>query len=304
MLDDKIAPMLAYAARPFDSPRHLFEIKWDGARCLLFVKDGKLRLQNRRLDDITYRYPEMASLPRKLKARNAILDGELVVLSQGRSVFAKLQQREQITDPLKIRLLSRRLPAAYVAFDLLYLNDREYLRVPLMERKRLLESIMGESPYLVESRFILEKGRAFFKEAVAQGLEGIMAKALDSPYLIGVRSRHWLKIKPRGQAECYIVGYREGRGARQGLVGSLGVATREAGTWRYRGRVGTGFSEADLAALTPRLQRLKTEAPVVPLTAPVKGMVWVRPELRCRVSFHEETARGHFRAPVFEGMLE
>lgn len=304
MLDDKIAPMLAYAARPFDSPQHLFEIKWDGTRCLLFIKDGKLRLQNRRLEDITFRYPEMVALPRELKARNAILDGEVVVLSQGRSVFAKLQQREQVADPLKIQLLSRQLPATYIAFDLLYLNDEKYLQVPLIERKRLLEAIMQESPYLVESRFILEKGRAFFKEAVAQGLEGVMGKALNSPYLMGTRSRHWLKIKPRGQVECYIVGYREGQGARQGLVGSLGVATQEAGMWRYRGRVGSGFSEADLAALTPRLKKLKTEVPVAPVTPPVKGMVWVRPELRCKVSFHEETAQGHFRAPVFEGMLE
>jgi DNA ligase D-like protein (predicted ligase) len=304
MLDDKIAPMLAYATRPFDSPRHLFEIKWDGARCLLFLQNGRLRLQNRRLEDITYRYPELAVLSRVIHAQNAILDGELVVLSQGRAVFAKLQQREQLTDPLKIQLRSRQLPATYIAFDLLYLNDRKYLQVPLRDRKEILEGILRESPYLVGSRFILEKGKAFFKEAVAQGLEGVMGKALDSPYLIGQRSRHWLKVKLRGRRECYIIGYQEGRGARRGLFGSLAVATREAGTWRYRGKVGSGFSEAEILALHPRLKRLTTDTSPVPAAAAAKGIVWVRPELRCLVSFHEETARGHWRAPVFEGMLE
>jgi bifunctional non-homologous end joining protein LigD len=304
MLDACLLPMLAYSSRPFDSRRHLFEIKWDGTRCLMFIKDGGLRLQNRRLQDITARYPEFSGLPGEIRARNVILDGELVVLSQGRSDFPKLQQREQVSNPLKIELLSRALPATYLVFDILFLNDQEYVQAPLRERKKLMQEILPESVYLLESRYILEKGQAFFKEAVAQGLEGIMAKALDSPYLIGRRSRFWLKIKPQGLAACYILGFSEGQGGRRGLFGSLALATVEEGEWKYRGMVGSGFTDRDLEVITARLKELKLEAPAFPVKGGGPGITWVRPELRCQVAFQEKTARGHFRAPVFKGLIE
>jgi len=303
MLDDRIAPMLAYAGMPFDSPRHLFEIKWDGTRCLLFLRGRDIRLQNRRLEDITARYPELARIPQGVRARNAILDGELVVLAQGRPDFGKLQQREQVSSPLKIELLSRQLPATYIVFDLLFLNDARCLEAPLRERKGLLKGILRESPHLVESRYIQEKGKSFFKEVVDQGLEGIMAKALDSPYLIGKRSRFWLKIKPRGRAACYIVGYTPGKGGRAGTFGALAVAAVAEGAWVYRGLVGSGFSDAALTDLTSRLKALRVDAPPIPLKTHVAGITWVRPELRCEVTFQEPTARGRFRAPAFKRLL-
>ncbi len=299
MLDDKIPPMLAYRADPFDSPRHLFEIKWDGTRCLLFKKDQEIRLQNRRLEDITWRYPELAGLPKSLRARSAILDGELVVLAEGRPDFRRLQQREQLADPLKIGLAARRLPATYIAFDVLYFNDQPYLTAPLSARKEILPILLRPSSHLVESRFILEKGQAFFKEAVAQGLEGIMGKSLASPYLPGKRSRFWLKIKPKLTRSCYIIGYTPGEGARQGRFGALLVATREGEAWVYRGKVGSGFSDADLTVLSQRLAARRTAGPPFLPPPRVRQGRWVRPELKCEVRFQEETPRGHFRAPVF-----
>ncbi len=153
LLSAKIAPMLAYASKPFDSVKHLFEIKWDGARCLLFLQDQQLRLQNRRLHDITSRYPELWGLAGQLRVNNVILDGELVVLSQGKSDFRRLQQREQLADPLKIEIMSRQLPATYVVFDLLYLNDRNYLEAPLIERKQVMRAILPDSDLVVESQY-------------------------------------------------------------------------------------------------------------------------------------------------------
>ena len=304
MLDAKIAPMLAYAARPFDSPNHLFEIKWDGARCLLFIRGKEIRLQNRRLQDITARYPDLRDLYRQFEVRNAVLDGELVALSQGRSDFRRLQQREQLVSHLKIELAARRLPATYIVFDVLYLNDREQVHLPLAERKGILRDILKESDQVLESKYILEKGKAFFQEAVAQGLEGIMGKALASPYLVGQRSRFWLKIKPRGRATCYIVGYSQGRGARKAYFGSLALATREPQGWLFRGMVGSGFTAEDLEDLRRRLQPLRVAQPPLPLEAPVRGVNWVRPELKCEVTFQEETPRRHFRAPAFTRLVE
>lgn len=295
--------MLAYAApEPFDSERHLFEIKWDGTRCLLFQKGAEMRLQNRRLETITHRYPELAGLPREIAAQNAILDGELVVLRDGRPDFAKLQQRDQVADPLKIALLSRTIPATYMAFDILWLDGEQVTARPLLARKELLAGVLRETPNLIESRFVRERGTAFFQEVVSRGLEGVMAKTLTGPYLIGRRSRHWLKIKPRQEKVCAVIGYTKGSGGRQGTLGALLVATREGDAWRYRGRVGSGFSEADLQELRARLQLLETAKSPLAHPPQVRGVQWVRPELRVRVSFQEETNRGHFRAPVFEGM--
>lgn len=303
MLSARLAPMLAYFSPPFDSPRHLFEIKWDGTRCLLFLDRGHIRLQNRRLEDITGRYPELAGIATDLKARNVILDGELVVLQDGRPSFPLLQQREQVAEPLKISLLARRMPATYVAFDLLFLDDRPRYLLPLEERRALLEGCLQESLRLVLSRAIPEHGRTFFAQAVAQGLEGIMAKAKDSPYLLGTRSRYWLKIKPRLTEECVVIGYTPGKGGRGESFGALLVASPEGGRLIYRGRVGSGFSEALLAELTGRLTALKAEGP--PLSGiRVKGARWVRPELRALVSYQEKTAGGHFRAPVFVRLLD
>ncbi|MFZ2088200.1 MAG: non-homologous end-joining DNA ligase [Desulfobaccales bacterium] len=300
MLDARIPPMLAYAApSPFDSKRHLFEIKWDGTRCLLFQNDGKIRLQNRRLEPITHRYPELADLPRSLHSQNAILDGELVVLSGGLPNFSRLQQREQLADPVKIALLSRTIPAAYVVFDILWLNGDLVTALPLTARKELLTGILKESPHLIESQFILEKGRTFFEEVVARGLEGVMAKTLTGPYLIGRRSRAWLKIKPRLEKVCAVMGYTQGSGARQGTFGALLLATRKGEAWQYRGKVGSGFTGADLEDLRRRLRELEIASPPLAHPPAVRGVKWVRPELWVRVSYQEETGRGHFRAPVF-----
>ncbi len=302
MLESKIAPMLAYAAPgPFDSKRHLFEIKWDGTRCLLFLKAGEIRLQNRRLETITQRYPELKTVAPLLKAQNAILDGELVVLQEGRSNFPRLQQREQVVDPIKIEVLSRTLPATYVAFDILFLNDKNVVSLPLTVRKELLSGVLGNTPLVIESSFIQEHGAVFFREAVSRGLEGVMAKTLTGPYLIGRRSRFWLKIKPRQERTCSVIGYTRGSGAREATLGALLLVTREGETWQYRGKVGSGFSDSDLQELAGRLQDLKTERSPWRQAPVVRGVQWVRPKVRVKVSYQEETDRGHFRAPVFLG---
>lgn len=302
MLNDKISPMLAYPSNPFNSARHLFEIKWDGTRCLLFKKGQEIRLQNRRLEIITQRYPELQVLAKQIEARNAILDGELVVLSEGLTDFRKLQQREHIADPTKILLLSQKIPVTYVAFDIIFLNDNQLMELPLTDRKERLSGILRESPHLIVSRFIQEQGQAYLQKVVSQGLEGIMAKTLTGPYLIGRRSRLWLKIKPRQEKECAVIGFSQGSGARRSTFGALLLATQEPQGWKYRGKVGSGFSGADLEGLTARLQGLRIATSPLLHPPQVRGAQWVRPELWVRVRFQEETSRGHFRAPVFVGM--
>lgn len=304
MLDRNIAPMLAYPSDPFDSPRHIFEIKWDGTRAILFLNGKDIHLQNRRFVDMTPRYPELHDLHRSIKAREAVLDGELVVLSGDKPDFGKLQQREQISDPMRIRLLSGRMPATYIVFDILSLDGKECLRRPLLERKSILNRIVQESDFLVISRHISEKGKSLFREVTAKGFEGVMAKADDSPYLIGKRSRYWLKIKPKLSSICYIIGFTRGEGHRDSSFGALLIATRDGESWVYRGKVGSGFDEKGLQVLFSLLGPLKTGQPPFPVPGKPREVLWVRPSLKCEVVYQEMTKSGHFRAPVFKRVLK
>jgi ATP-dependent DNA ligase len=204
---------------------------------------------------------------------------------------------------MKIRLLSKRMPATYVAFDVLYRNDVRCTREPLQYRKELLSEVMGEGiPGLLESQFAKERGIRFFREVVAQGLEGVMAKSLTSPYLIGKRSHHWLKIKPRDSALCYIIGYTTGKGGRERFFGALALAERKEEDWVYRGKVGSGFTDEEIRQLHSRLKKLRVDRPPASRLRRLKGIQWVKPHLQCRVIFQEYSSRGHFRAPVFDGL--
>jgi len=294
--------MLAYFSEPFDSLNHIFEIKWDGTRCILFLDDKKIRLQNRRLLDITYRYPELLNMNKCIKAKNAILDGEIIVLEDGKPNFEKLQIREQASEPFKIELLSKKISATYAVFDVLYLNDKKITGFPLIERKRILKNILKDGSNILESEFIHKAGREFYQKIVELGYEGIMAKNIKSPYLIGKRSRYWLKIKRKSSMRCYIVGYTKGKGKRHHFFGALIIATEEEKGWILRGKVGTGFDEKFMDEIMPILLKLKTEKPPVD-TWRIKDAIWINPELACEVSYQEITEKGQLRAPVFRRII-
>jgi len=192
-----VQPMLALPGVPFDSPDHLFEIKWNGTRVLAFVDQGGYRLVNRHRVDVTDRYPELgflANLPAGI-----ILDGEIVVLRQGKPDFGLLLSRNQTRAPLKIRSLARMLPATYVVFDLLYHRFESLLALPLDERRERLEKLMRRNthPRLVFSQGVIGSGKAFFAEVCRLRLEGVMAKRLASRYRPGRRTDAWIKIKPK-----------------------------------------------------------------------------------------------------------
>jgi DNA ligase D-like protein (predicted ligase) len=297
--------MLAELADPFDSEAHLFEVKWDGARVIAFVEKGRLRLQSRRLLDITFRYPDLAAaLPAALKRRRVILDGELIALdASGRPDFRLLQSREQQQNPFRIRVLAEEIPVIYMAFDVLQVNDKPLIDRPLAERRKILSWLLRPSPYLAVSQGVRGRGKAMFEAAVAQGLEGVMAKRMDSPYLIGRRSGLWLKVKPRVSEVFTIIGYTAGAGWRSEL-GALVIGEWVEGKLVYRGRVGSGLTEEMVAELLARLRPLETGEASAAGRHKLKMTRWVRPELRCRVSYQERTRSGALRAPVFEGLVE
>jgi ATP-dependent DNA ligase len=193
--------MLAKKAEaPFDSEQHLFEIKWDGIRCLAFVEGGRVRLQSRQLTDITSQFPELAGLLRL--PSGTVLDGELVVLREGTPSLRHIQRRALLQNRERIQCLCRRAPATYMVFDLLYLKGKPVMASPLSLRREALQTLLEQIslPGVLVPQGILRSGCPMFDQVARLGLEGIMAKRLDGPYLPGKRSGHWLKIKHRQSA--------------------------------------------------------------------------------------------------------
>ena len=293
-----IPPMLAKLGKPFDSEDYSFEIKWDGTRTLAFIERDRYRLVNRRRILMTERYPEFSFL-QKLPA-GTVLDGEMVVLTGGKSDFQRLQAREQAQRPLKIRMLSRSMPATYVVFDLLYHAYVSMKALPLDLRREKLKSLIRKinSPRLVLSEAVIGDGNDFFQAVCAQGMEGVIAKRRGSPYLPGKRTDAWLKIK-RGATEiCAVIGFLPS-GAKD--FKSLILAAPFEGKLRCVGKVGSGFTDKMRERINRLLHSRLRLTPVIPCKT--RG-VWVEPGLCCKVSFLERTEKGEFRAPVFEELYE
>jgi bifunctional non-homologous end joining protein LigD len=297
----QIHPMLAVKGKPFSSKDFLYEIKWDGTRCIAFVdvEQRKLRLQNRRLADIAYRYPEFDFF--KFLGENAVIDGEIVVLEKGKPSFQLLQKREQVDSRAKIGILSRTTPAIYLAFDVLYTKSNGWIMdLPLVERKKILKEIASETNHLLISESIEKKGEEFYTKAVELGLEGVIAKKIDSKYQPGKRSLAWIKIKKRKTVDCIIVGYLEGEGERQDFFGSLVLALRDGREHVHVGQVGTGFDLEFLDWFSKMLRKREVNEPVVKEKLNFKRNVhWVEPTYVCEVEFLEVTEDCKLRAPVF-----
>lgn len=295
-LPPSIAPMLAQLGQPFDSDQHYFDIKWDGYRGICLVEAGAHRLLSRRRWNMTSVFPELDHLA-QLPA-GTVLDGEVIALRDGKPSFQELQRRGQARSPLRIQELVAEVPTQFVVFDLLYERFEPLLERPLVERQeRLAELVRQASSPLHLSPGVVGSGLAFFEEARKQGLEGIIAKRLQSSYLPGKRTSAWIKIKAYQTYYCVIIGYLpEGADDFKSLL----VATNEGDELVYAGRVGTGFSAATRERLNRELRAHPRAAPLV--SCPEKGR-WVAAGLYCTVRCMEKTDRRQLRAPAFQELI-
>jgi bifunctional non-homologous end joining protein LigD len=291
-------PMLATLAP--DVPRGAgwtYEVKWDGYRALAYLREGEARLVSRRGNDLTERFESIAKAVEKaLKTPDCVLDGEVCALDdQGRSSFSAMQQG---TGPL-----------VYYVFDVLELEGEQLLERPLSERRETLEGLLDRRNRTVRLSETFDDGSALMKAAREQGLEGVIAKRLDSRYQPGGRTRDWLKVKTHGRQEFIIAGYTKGQGRRSGRLGSLILAVNRGGELHYAGNCGTGFTDNEIDKLMRLLKPLETDAPpfaVVPKMPKVRkgGVQWVEPKLVCEVEFAEWTHDGRLRAPSYQGLRE
>ncbi len=297
-------PMLAGSApKPFDDPAWYFEPKWDGVRALAFVRPGAgrsgVQLLNRSLRPVGDRYPELVEALSRLPP--CVLDGEVIAPDErGRPDFARLQQRMHLTDPEEVRRAAREIPVRYVVFDVLYWAGRDLRPRPFEERRRVLEGIPLEPP-LLRSDVVRGEGRALFAAVRGHGLEGVVAKRADSPYLPGVRSDRWLKVKARQTEEAVVVGFTRGRGHRETSFGALVLAQRAfPGQLVHVGQVGGGFSDGEVRRLRALLEPLRVQAcPLSPPPEVPQPVQWVRPELVVEVEHAGRTPDGKLRFPVF-----
>ena len=291
-----LKPMLAVSGQPFDSPDWIFEPKIDGTRSIALISSGTVHLYNRRGLDITYRYPE---LERALagSCTGCILDGEIAVFADGKPSFHSLAHRDHQMEKMRIDYLSQALPASYVVFDILYAGGRSILDQPLRERKQLLPQQLQESENVSIIDFYSHRGKDYFSAALKMGIEGVMAKRLASPYQPGKRSQDWIKIKKSLKLDLVVGGYIPGKGERSTYFGGLLLGAYERGRLHYVGRVGSGFTEAELAEITSSLvQRSSSPFANPPATPEVR---WTEPLMVVQVSALEVTKDGHLRAPVF-----
>jgi bifunctional non-homologous end joining protein LigD len=297
-------PMMAQLVRePFDDEGWLFEVKWDGHRCLAALGDAT-RLTSRTARDVTAQFPELDDLHRQLAARNAVVDGEIVAFDQdGQPSFQRMQDRFH-RSPEELARHRGRVPIQFLAFDLLWLDGEPLLELPMADRRERLAEVLVPRDDVRISQSVRGRGTAFFQQIKGLGLEGVVAKRLASQYRPGTRSLDWRKVKAVRRQDCVIVGWTRGKGGRSSTLGSLLLAVYEDGQPRYVGNVGTGFTHSFLERLLPDLREREQERPTVEVDPDprLRDVRWLRPELVCEVEYLRWTADGRLRAPSFKGI--
>jgi bifunctional non-homologous end joining protein LigD len=306
-----------------EDDRWAYETKWDGCRALAFLDGGRVRLRSRNDLEVTLSYPELEGLGARLGNRQAILDGEVVAFgTDGRPSFARLQKRMHVGRAGEAQRLSGTDPVRYLIFDVLHLDGSATIGLPYRQRRELLEDLKLDDGSWQCPPYFAGNGAIVLQASRELGLEGVVAKRLDSTYRPGRRSPDWRKIKNVRSQEVVVLGWQPGNGRRAGTIGSVLVgvpgadgATRTAASngaaadgdagLRYAGKVGTGFTEAALAALLRQLRPLARSTPALatpPPRAETGNAQWVEPRLVAEVGFGEWTPDGRLRHPVWRGL--
>jgi bifunctional non-homologous end joining protein LigD len=291
-------------------PGFVYELKLDGVRILADKssaragKKNEVQLWYRSGRDASDSYPEIAEAVRALAPADLLIDGEVIAFDdEGLPSFQRLQTRIMAQQRTGVRgaLPPQRVPVAFVAFDIVAVSGVDVMRVPLAKRRALLERVVPESG--VVSRFpqVKDDARALYALCEQRRLEGLVAKDPASFYFPGERSSAWSKIRVERAADFAVVGWAKGEAGRSGIK-ALTLASYEDGQFVGRGDVGTGFSDADLAAFKKRLEPLVvSNVPAIKLT-PGKERVFVKPEVVVRVRFLALSEDGSLRQPVFLGL--
>ena len=292
-----IKPMLATLTdEPFDDAGWIFEIKWDGYRAVSYLNKGSVEIQSRNNLPFTEKFKEVTNALKEWTV-NAVIDGEIVAMNEeGIASFQQLQNFATRGEATHLE---------YYVFDILWLDGKDLTELTLIERKKILQSLMPADDSIIKySDHIEEKGIAFFELATQRGLEGIMAKKADSTYVKNFRTKLWLKVKNNKRLEAIICGFTEGRKSRKHF-GALVLGKYVGNKLIYIGHTGTGFNDKSLKQVEKQLELIVTDK--MPFDKKPKTnmpVTWVKPKLVCEIKFSEETDEGILRHPVFMGLRE
>ena len=296
-----ITPMLAVLGSAVPSGTDwLYEVKWDGYRSLCFLNEGKIRMASRRGNPMDKQFPEIAkALEQAVDAKSAIIDGEIVAFDEnGAPSFQLLQNRMGFS---RVPGVKKEGPFVmnFFAFDLLYLNGYDLRSAALIDRRRLLQSILRPSELVRYSEHFAGKGSELLDAVREKGLEGILAKHAQSKYE-SKRSGSWIKIKVTCQQEFVVCGFIEGE---RDYFGSLVLGYYKDKKLVYAGNVGSGFTQQSLKFVFEKMKPLITHKPSLSdVPREIGEVTWVKPELVCEVKFSSWTGDERLRAPVFLGL--
>jgi bifunctional non-homologous end joining protein LigD len=301
-LNKFVEPMLSESVSTVPKgDNYIYELKWDGIRALITYEEGRMKILTRNQNDVTQQFPELLEGDKAFRATNAVFDAEIVSLDpSGKPIFKKVINRMQARGETNILKLSKTNPVYCYVFDVLYLDGRSLINEPLSKRKVWLkDAIKHDTPYRVSE--MVEDGKSLFEAAQEHGLEGIMAKKLDSKYLPGRRSDCWYKVKVRSGTDVFVIGYTQGKGNRGQTFGALHIAEKKDDELHYRGKVGTGFDDATMKEISKLLKDIKVlkSIKVIGELLDRKTSTWLEPELIVEVSYSKLTPDNMFREPVF-----
>ena len=304
-----LAPMLASPGPLPTGPSWGYELKWDGVRALVGFDGTDLRIESRRGIDGTASYPELTALRERLDGHQILLDGEIVAFDEsGRPSFNRIQHRIGVYGT-ESAMRSRENPVVLAIFDVLHLDGHSTRSLPLADRRRLLDLLGFDEPGPAwRLSTVHDDGVALLAATQAQDFEGVIAKRLDARYAAGVRSPHWIKVKNLTLAEFVIGGWVPGEGRRTGHIGALVLGLPETdepdAPLRFVGKVGTGFTDAELGVLRAVLEPLRQHARPFVTDPGERTAQWVTPRVSCRVEFREWTVQGTLRFPSYKGLVK
>lgn len=292
--DKTIEPMKLRSCAPFDSDDYIYEVKFDGARCLAYLNGGT-QLINKRFKDVTKVYPELSQMHKCAKQR-CIIDGELVAFKDGRPDFATLMKRSLLTDPFKIALKSKKITVHFAAFDILFIKDDDITGLPLLKRKQILQENIQEDGLLALTRYVRGTGIKYFELAKSQKLEGVIAKHIDSIYQAGKRSDSWFKIKNMEDEDFIICGFTldEEGGVKYLLLGQYdeGELYHTATVYTPKKNVHKAVLEFAAKNTVPRHKNFSKDA------------IYIKPQIVCNVEYMAKTKSGAMRQSIFKGLRD
>ena len=294
-------PMLAKVAKEaFSDKDWFFEVKWDGFRAIAYIEEP-FSLKSRNGKELKDNFPELQEL-RKL-AKNIVVDGEIVVMREGKPDFQSLLERGKVFSEGEIQRQENRLPAVYIVFDILEKDGKPLTKLPLMERKIILKDSLKEGSNVLLCDFIEEKGETYFQLVLEKGLEGVVAKKKKSQYEEGWRTGSWLKIKKLKTCDCVIFGYTKGNEDRGATFGALLLGVYNNGKPVYLGKVGTGFTQQIISLLTDKFKKIKTDTAFFKPEAG-DSVTWLEPKLVCEVVYQVATRDLRLRMARFKRLRD